>query len=164
MGCALAVGLCIAIGLFLRMKGLAAEGFGDDGVHRWLAAQRYLHWDFGGDDVEHPMLMKALIALSTLVFGRLGWAPEAITRLPNALAGALSVWAIAQLGKRLFGRAAGLCAAALAAFSTTYIGYQRVAKEDTLLGLFLLMLLLSIAEDKATADDGRSRRRFELLA
>ncbi|MFL5372966.1 MAG: ArnT family glycosyltransferase [Myxococcales bacterium] len=161
---ALAVAACVAVGLFLRVKGLAAEGFGDDEVHKWLAAQRYLHWDFGGDDVEHPMLMKVLIALSSLVFGRLGWAPEAITRLPNALAGAVSVWAIAQLGKRLFGRTAGLCAAALAAFSTTYVGYQRVAKEDTLLGLFLLLLLLSLAEAKAAADDGRSPRRYEVLA
>jgi hypothetical protein len=44
---ALAVAACVAIGLFLRVKGLAAEGFGDDEVHKWLAAQRYLHWDFG---------------------------------------------------------------------------------------------------------------------
>ena len=164
MGCAVLVALCVAVGLYLRMKGLAAEGFGDDEVHKWLAAQRYLRGDLGGDDVEHPMLMKALIALSALVFGPLGWAPEAITRLPNALAGGLSIWAVAQLGKRLFGRAAGLCAAALAAFSTTYIGYQRVAKEDTLLGLFLLLLLLCIAEAKAAADDGRSPRRYEVLA
>jgi 4-amino-4-deoxy-L-arabinose transferase-like glycosyltransferase len=163
-GCAVAVALCVAMGLVLRLKGLAAEGFGDDEVHKWLAAQRYLQGDFGGDDVEHPMLMKALIVLSALVFGPLGWAPEAITRLPNVLAGALSVWAVAQLGKRLFGRAAGLCAAGLAAFSTTYIGYQRVAKEDTLLGLFLLLLLLCLAEAKAAADDGRSPQRYEVLA
>src|SRR3954451_17100634 len=163
-GPALAVAGCVAVGLFLRVKGLAAEGFGDDEVHKWFAAQRYLQWDLSGDDVEHPMLMKVLIALTALVFGPLGWAPEAITRFPNALAGGLSIWAVAQLGKRLFGRAAGLCAAGLAAFSTTYVGYQRVAKEDTLLGLFLLLLLLCIAEAKAAADDGRSPRRYEVLA
>src|SRR3982751_2168095 len=101
----LALAVCMAVGLWLRLRGLAAEGFADDEVHKWLAAQRYLHGDFGGDDVEHPMLMKVLIALSSLVLGRSGWAPEAITRLPNALAGALSIWAVAQLGKRLFGRA-----------------------------------------------------------
>src|SRR3954471_3467477 len=94
---ALAVAACVAVGLFLRVKGLAAEGFGDDEVHKWLAAQRYLHWDLSGDDVEHPMLMKVLIALSALILGPLGWAPEAITRLPNALAGGLSIWAVAQL-------------------------------------------------------------------
>jgi len=75
MGFALAVALCVAVGLFLRLKGLSAEGFSDDEVHKWLAAQRYLHGDFGGDDVEHPMLMKVLIALTALVFGPLRWAP-----------------------------------------------------------------------------------------
>ena len=42
MGCAVLVALCVAVGLYLRMKGLAAEGFGDDEVHKWLAANRYL--------------------------------------------------------------------------------------------------------------------------
>src|SRR5207253_4634671 len=113
-----------------------------------------------------PMLMKVLIAGFALVGTRLGWAPETITRLPNALAGALSIWVVAQLGRRLFGRAAGLCAAALAAVSTTYVGYQRVAKEDTLLGLFLMLLLWCVAEARAAADDGRrgEQHRWELGA
>jgi hypothetical protein len=161
---ALAVAACVAVGLFLRVKGLAAEGFGDDEVHKWLAAQRYLHWDFGGDDVEHPMLMKWLIAACIAVGSKLGWAPETMTRLPNALAGGLSVAVAAQLGKRLFGRAAGLFAGALAAVSVTLVGYQRVAKEDTLLGLFLMLLCLCLAEAKAAADDDRSPRRAEVYA
>src|SRR5947209_580229 len=51
----------VGAGLALRLWALSAEGFGDDEVHKWLAANRYLHGDFGGDDVEHPMLMKVLI-------------------------------------------------------------------------------------------------------
>jgi hypothetical protein len=162
--CAVAVALCVAVGLWLRLRGLSAEGFGDDEVHKWLAALRYLHGDLSGDDVEHPMLMKALIAASALIGTRLGWAPEAITRLPNALAGALSIWVVGQLGRRLFGRTAGLCAAALAAVSTTYVGYQRIAKEDTLLGLFLMVLLWCVAEARAAAQDGRTdaQRRWEI--
>ena len=155
VACATAIALCVAVGLWLRLRGLSAEGFGDDEVHKWLAALRYLHGDLSGDDVEHPMLMKVLIAGFALVGTRFGWAPETITRLPNALAGALSIWVVAQLGRRLFGRSAGLCAAALAAVSTTYVGYQRIAKEDTLLGLFLMLLLWCVAEAKAAADDGR---------
>lgn len=153
-----------AFGLWLRLRGLHAEGFADDEVHKWLAANRYLHGVFSGDDVEHPMLMKWLIAASIAIFSRFGWAPEAMTRLPNALAGGLSIWVVAQLGRRLFGRTAGLFAAALAASSTTLIGYQRVAKEDTLLGLFLMLLLWCMAEAKAAADDGRDPRRWELWA
>jgi len=151
--CAAAVGLCVAVGLWLRLRGLSAEGFGDDEVHKWLAALRYLHGDLSGDDVEHPMLMKVFIAAFALVGNRLGWAPETITRLPNALAGALSIWVVALLGRRLFGRAAGLCAAALAAVSTTYVGYQRVAKEDTLLGLFLMLLLWCLADARSAHAD-----------
>src|SRR5713101_1390401 len=162
--CAAAVALCVAVGLWLRLRGLSAEGFGDDEVHKWLAALRYLHGDLSGDDVEHPMLMKVFIAAFALVGNRMGWAPETITRLPNALAGALSIWVVAQLGRRLFGRAAGLCAAALAAVSTTYVGYQRIAKEDTLLGLFLMLLLWCVAEARAAAEDGRTtaQHRWEL--
>jgi hypothetical protein len=163
-GALLLLAALAAVGLWLRLRGLSAEGFGDDEVHKWLAANRYLHGDLGGDDVEHPMLMKALITVSLLAGRALGWAPEAITRLPNALAGGVSVVVTAQLGKRLFGRVAGLVAGALAAVSVTLVGYQRVAKEDTLLGLFLILLCLCLAEAKAAADDGRTgdQRRFEL--
>jgi Dolichyl-phosphate-mannose-protein mannosyltransferase len=152
----------VVLGLCLRLRGLSAEGFGDDEVHKWLAANRYLQGIFSGDDVEHPMLMKWLIAACIAIGGKLGWAPETMTRLPNALAGGLSIAVVAQLGKRLFGSTAGLFASALAAVSVTLIGYQRVAKEDTLLGLFLMLLLLSLAEAKAAADDGRSSKRAEL--
>lgn len=161
----LALALLVAVGFWLRVHALSAEGFADDEVHKWYAANRYLHGDFGGDDIEHPMLMKWLIALSLLVGSRLSWSPEAMVRFPNAVAGAASIALIALLGRRLFGRAAGLGAAALATFSTTFIGYQRVAKEDTLLGLFLMLVLLCAAEAKASADDGRTvdQRRWEWL-
>ncbi|HUJ26400.1 MAG TPA: glycosyltransferase family 39 protein [Myxococcales bacterium] len=159
---AAALVLIVALGLLLRLRGLAAEGFGDDEVHKWLAANRYLHGVFSGDDVEHPMLMKWLIAASIALLGRFGLQPEALTRLPNALAGGLSIQVVALLGRRLSGRAAGVLAAALAAFSPTLIGYQRVAKEDTMLGLFLMLVLWCMAEAKAAADDGRSPRNWEL--
>jgi len=69
---------------------------------------------------------------------------------------------VALLARRLFGRGAALLAAALAGCSATLVGYQRVAKEDTLLGLFLMLLLWCMAEAKAAADDGRDPRRWEL--
>jgi 4-amino-4-deoxy-L-arabinose transferase-like glycosyltransferase len=164
--------LCVAFGLVFRLKGLGVEGFGDDEVHKWLAANRYLHGDFGGDDVEHPMLMKSLIAGSIWAFSRLGFSPEALTRLPNVLAGGVSILVMAMLGRRLFGRTAGLLAAGLGAVSTTFVGYQRVAKEDTLLGLFLMLMLWCFAEAKAAADDAAAgevsravdKRRWEIGA
>src|SRR5260370_18836549 len=101
------------------------------------------------------MLMKWFIALCNASGSRGGWEPETMIRLPNALAGGLSIWVCAQLGRRLFGNAAGLPAAALAATSVTFIGYQRVAKEDAPLGLFIMLLLWCLAEAKAAADDRR---------
>ena len=162
----------VLLGLLLRVFFLSAEGFGDDEVHKWLAANKYLHGDFSGDDVEHPMLMKSLIALVLMIGGPLGWAPETITRLPNAVIGGLSVLVIGLLGRRLFGGRAGLFAAALASVSTTLVGYQRVAKEDTPLGFFLLLLCWCLAEAKAAADDAAAgdparvpeQRRWELWA
>src|SRR5438132_2824078 len=159
---AVALAALVVIGLWLRLRGLSAEGFADDEVHKWLAANRYLKGIFSGDDVEHPMLMKWLIAASISIGSRFGWAAETMTRLPNALAGGASVLVVALLARRLFGRTAALIASALTACSVTLIGYQRVAKEDTLLGLFLMLLLWCMAEAKAAADDGRDPRRWEL--
>jgi 4-amino-4-deoxy-L-arabinose transferase-like glycosyltransferase len=158
----LALALLVMAALGLRLAGLAAEGFADDEVHKWLAATRYLHGDFGGDDVEHPMLMKSLVALA-LAASRGTLAPETLTRLPSAVAGALTVLAGALLGRRLFGRAAGLLGAALLAFAPTAVGYQRIAKEDTLLGLFFTLCLWCLAEARAAAEDRRAgeQRRFE---
>jgi 4-amino-4-deoxy-L-arabinose transferase-like glycosyltransferase len=157
-----ALALLVVAALGLRLAGLAAEGFADDEVHKWLAAARYLHGDFGGDDVEHPMLMKSLVTLALAAF-RGTLAPETLTRLPSAVAGALTVLAGALLGRRLFGRTAGLIGAALLAFAPTAVGYQRIAKEDTLLGLFFTLCLWCLAEARAAAEDGRAReqRRFE---
>ncbi len=162
---AAAIAALVIAGLWLRTRGLAVDGFADDEVHKWLAANRYLHGDFGGDDVEHPMLMKWLIAFAIGLLPR-AWAPEAVTRLPNAIVGGLTVWAVALLARRLYGRAVALVAAGLTAFSTTLIGYQRIAKEDTLIGLFTILALWCVTEAKAASTDGRdaARARWELGA
>src|SRR5687768_11542281 len=120
----LLIALLVVAAFVLRVWSLPAEGFADDEVHKWLAANRYLQLDFGGDDIEHPMLMKWLIAACILIGKPLGWAPETMVRLPNVIAGSLSIAGIALLGRRLFGTTAGLIAAAIAAFSPTFIGYH----------------------------------------
>jgi 4-amino-4-deoxy-L-arabinose transferase-like glycosyltransferase len=155
--------LLVVAGLALRLWRLGAEGFADDEVHKWLAASRYLQGDFGGDDLEHPMLMKALVAL-LLRLSPVTLSPEVATRLPNALSGGLLIWAVAQLGRRLFGRAAGLLAAAVVALSATAVGYGRIAKEDVLFTLFTVLLVWCIAEAHAAAEEALEprQRRFEL--
>src|SRR5438067_12904572 len=105
----------VALALWLRLRGLSAEGFGDDEVHKWLAANRYLKGIFSGDDVEHPMLMKWLIAASIGIGSRFGWAAESMTRLPNAPPGGASVLVTGLLARPLFGRTAAPIAPALRA-------------------------------------------------
>jgi 4-amino-4-deoxy-L-arabinose transferase-like glycosyltransferase len=155
------LGLFLVTGAAFRLFQLSAEGFADDEVHKWLAAMRYLHGDFGGDDVEHPMVMKLLIAGVTALAHNLP--PETLTRLPNVLASVAAIWLTAELGRRLFGPRVGLLAAGVYALSTTAIGYGRVAKEDTLLGMFLLLLLWCLSEAFAAARGGRAdaQRRWE---
>ena len=154
------IAVSLVVGLWLRLHQLSAEGFADDEVHKWLAANRYLHGSFSGDDAEHPMLMKWLIALCISVLPG-SWAPETLTRLPNAIAGIAVIWLVAQLGRRLFGRLTGGLAAALAAVSPTLIGYQRVAKEDTLVGVFMILMLWCAAE-AAAAEEEKDATRWEL--
>lgn len=154
----------LVAGFCLRAHALATAGFADDEIHKWLAANRYLHGDFGGDDLEHPMLMKALIALCIAVLPR-GIAPEALTRIPNVLASTAAIWAVAQLGRRLYGKPVGLLGAGLCALSTTIVGYSRIAKEDTLFALFLTLVIWCLAEACAAAADARQRdrARWEVL-
>jgi 4-amino-4-deoxy-L-arabinose transferase-like glycosyltransferase len=148
------IGLLAVATLLLRGYWLSAEGFADDEIHKWLAGNRYLHGDFGGDDVEHPMVMKALIALTIALLPK-SLAPETLTRMPNVLAGAVTIWAVAQLGKRLFGKGSGLIAATILALSTTSVGYGRIAKEDTLFTLFLVIFFWCFSEAIAAANDAR---------
>src|SRR5262249_2566598 len=99
-GASIALAALVAFGLWLRLRGLSAEGFGDDEVHKWLAANRYLHGVFSGDDVEHPMLMKWLIAGSIAIGSRLGWGPGAKGRLADRLGGGPPVVVGAGVGAR----------------------------------------------------------------
>jgi 4-amino-4-deoxy-L-arabinose transferase-like glycosyltransferase len=164
---AAALGVLVVAGLGLRLWHLGAEGLSDDEIHKWLAANRYLHGDLGGDDVEHPMLMKVLIAL-VLRLAPAGASAEAITRAPNALLGGALIAAVAQLGRRLSGRAVGIVAAAVVALSPVAVGYGRIAKEDGPLTLFTVLLVLCLAEAHAAAEEGSAAgdgasRRWELL-
>lgn len=158
------LGVLTVAALWLRGHHLGAEGFADDEIHKWLAASRYLHGDFGGDDLEHPMVMKALIAFCIALL-RGHASPEALTRLPNVLAAAPTVWVIALLGRRLYGKSVGLFAAGIYALSAMSVGYGRIAKEDTLFTLFFAAMIWCLCEARAYADlgDARAQHRWELL-
>src|SRR5208283_6227325 len=55
--------LIVALGFFLRVRGLDRVGFNEDEINKVQAARAYLHGDFTLNR-EHPMLMKSMIAIS----------------------------------------------------------------------------------------------------
>jgi dolichyl-phosphate-mannose--protein O-mannosyl transferase len=87
----------VVLGLVLRLGGLERVGFNEDELHKVEAARAYLHGDFS-TNLEHPMLMKSLIALSLAARdswnrgpGRFHPLPEEVAvRLPNVIFGALT--------------------------------------------------------------------------
>src|SRR5690242_8914432 len=89
--------LITLLGLALRVRGLGRAGFNEDEVHKVEAAHAYLRGDFRAN-LEHPMLMKSLIAISLAATdlwnqgpGRLRPVPEEVAvRLPNAVFGSLT--------------------------------------------------------------------------
>jgi hypothetical protein len=60
--------LIVALGLTLRLRGLGEVGFNEDEVHKIEEARAYLHGDFSAN-LEHPMLMKSMIAVSLAATG-----------------------------------------------------------------------------------------------
>jgi len=135
--------LIVALGFCLRLRGLGSVGFNEDEVQKVLAARSYVHGQFSVN-LEHPMLMKSLIAVSLAAAdcwnhgpGRSHQVPEeASVRLPNVVFGALTAAVLFLVGQELFGATIGLISAFLWAIGTIAITVNRVAKEDTLLVLF----------------------------
>ena len=135
--------LIVAVGLSLRLRGLGSAGFNEDEIQKVVAARSYL----GGNlsvNLEHPMVMKALIAVSLAAadawngrFGQFHEVPEEFAvRLPNAIFGALTAVVIFLIAQELFSIETGLLAALLWSIGTIAIMVNRVAKEDTLLAFF----------------------------
>ena len=135
--------LIVVLGLVLRLGGLERVGFNEDEVHKVEAARAYLHGGFS-TNLEHPMLMKSLIALSLAAGdswnrgpGRFHPLPEEVTvRLPNVIFGALTAVVLFLLAQEFFGVEIGLLTAFLWSIGTIAIMDNRLAKEDTLLVFF----------------------------
>ena len=89
--------LIVALGFALRFRGLDRVGFNEDEVHKVEAARAYLHGNFSLN-LEHPMLMKSLIAVSLAATdswnrgaGASHPVPEEVAvRLPNVIFGSLT--------------------------------------------------------------------------
>ena len=135
--------LIVALGFALRFRGLDRVGFNEDEVHKVEAARAYLHGNFSLN-LEHPMLMKSLIAVSLAATDSWNRGPgashpvpeEVAVRVPNVIFGSLTAVVIFLLAQGFFGTGVGLLSARFWATGTIAIMGNRIAKEDTLLVFF----------------------------
>jgi hypothetical protein len=138
-----ALGLVVTLGLGLRIRGLNRVGLNEDEVHKVEAARAYLHGNFSLN-LEHPMLMKSLIALSLAATDSWNRGPgvshplpeEVAVRLPNVIFGSLPAVVIFLMAQEFFGAGIGLLSALFWSIGTIAIMDNRIAKEDTLLVFF----------------------------
>ncbi|HVS82476.1 MAG TPA: glycosyltransferase family 39 protein [Pyrinomonadaceae bacterium] len=141
----------VIVGFGFRVAGLGTEGLSEDELNKLNAVSDYRAHGLTAANGEHPLLMKAMLTVS--VIGAEKWNATSLVathtelnipvetslRLPNALFGALTVVLLFLVASELFGLEAGLIAAALWAFDPLAIGFNRIAKEDTLLVFFFLL-------------------------
>lgn len=147
--------LLIVLGVGLRLNQLGAIGFAEDEMNKLDAVQSYGSGDFSAN-AEHPMVMKALMFVSTHL------APtnseEVALRLPNVLFGALTVIPLFMLTAAFFDRWTGLLAAAFWAFGINAITHNRIGKEDTLLVFFMLFAFYFFLRAKQTSPVNTAKR------
>jgi dolichyl-phosphate-mannose-protein mannosyltransferase len=157
--------MIVVLGLALRIGRLDRVSFNEDEVHKVEAARAYLRANFSLN-LEHPMLMKSLIAISLAATdtwnGRLGHShqvsEEVAVRLPNVIFGSLTAVVIFLLAQEFFGFEVGLLSALLWSIGTIAIMVNREAKEDTLLVFFtwLAYYFYLRAKKVATTDTRRA--------
>ena len=157
----------VIFGLSLRLRGLGNVGFNEDEVQKVIAARSYLRGNFLVN-LEHPMFMKSLTAISLAASdiwnggpGRFHQIPEeASVRLPNVIFGSLTALVIFLLGQELFGVEIGLLSALLWSTGTIAIMVNRVAKEDTLLVFFTWFAYYLYIRAKNLGTDEKQSKHF----
>ncbi len=134
----------------LRLYRLGAQSLWyDEGVSVYLARMslpQLTAWT--ANDIQPP-LYYYLLHFWLLLFGRSG--SEFVVRFPSLLFGVLTVPLMYRMGQHLFGTAAGLLAAFLAAISPLYLWYSQETRMYTMLTFLCLLssyLLLRVLEER----------------
>jgi len=158
----LLIGMSMITGFLLRTYQLGAESLGEDELNKLQTVEEYRENGLSGKNGEHPFLMKGLQTVSIAGAERLNSIRgvdvpvEAALRFPLSLAGTFSILLIFLLASALFGRSVGLVAAALLAVEPMVIGFDRIAKEDSLVVLFFLLTQFLWVRSQARAQNGSS--------
>ena len=162
----LALTLIVLVGFSFRATQLGAESLSEDELNKLRAVEDYRAHGLTAANGEHPMLMKALLAVS--VVGAEKWnsafasahpaweiSKEAALRLPATIFGALTSLLIFLIASELFGMEVGFIAAALWSLDPSAISFNRIAKEDTFLLFFFLLANVFWLRGRRVAESAR---------
>jgi Dolichyl-phosphate-mannose-protein mannosyltransferase len=159
-GIATAVVLTIVllIGFTLRVNHLGTESLGEDEYNKLQTAQEYRTHGLSGKNGEHPFLMKGMQTLSLMaadtINGSIGAdiSEEAALRFPVALFGTFTILLLFFLTSEMFGKSIGLVSATLWAVEPIAAGFDRIAKEDSLVLFFFLLASLFLLKSQTKAE------------
>ncbi|MEO6050949.1 MAG: glycosyltransferase family 39 protein [Pyrinomonadaceae bacterium] len=162
---ALILAVFMAIGFALRIHDLGAESFGEDELNKLETVEEYRTNGLSGKNGEHPFLMKGMQTVSiiaaeklhiSILSPQLNISDEAALRFPVALFGTFTTLLLFLLVSELFGRSIGLVSAVLWAVEPMAIGFDRIAKEDSLVVFFFLLTFLFWIRGQTAAERGKS--------
>jgi dolichyl-phosphate-mannose--protein O-mannosyl transferase len=140
--------LMIVVGFALRVHNLGTESLSEDELNKLETVEDYRQNGLTSKNGEHPFLMKGLQTLSVVTADKLNAnvlsagdaiSPESALRFPLVLFGTFTTLIIFLLVKELFGKSIALVSACLWAVEPLAIGFDRVAKEDSLVLFFFLL-------------------------
>lgn len=159
--------LCLLAGFALRVSNLGAESLSEDELNKLETVADYRANGLSGRNGEHPFLMKGLQTVSVTASEKLndsilsaspGWhiSDETALRFPTALFGTFTALLVFLVISELFGSSIGLIAAALWSVDPNAIGFDRVAKEDSFLLFFFLLMNFFWLRSQTKAERGES--------
>jgi predicted membrane-bound dolichyl-phosphate-mannose-protein mannosyltransferase len=140
----------VLAGLGFRTVGLGKEALSEDELNKLNAVTEYRARGLTSANGEHPLLMKAALTVSVIAcehwnthvasHPELNIPVESALRIPGAILGALAAVLVFLIAMELFGLEVGLISAALWSFDPLTISFNRIAKEDTFLVFFFLLM------------------------
>jgi len=157
----------LGLSVFFRSDNLGAAGLSEDEAHKIEAGRAYLRGEFF-TNLEHPMLMKTMVALSMIISDAwnrraspaLQISEEAVVRLPNVVFGSLTALVIFLIAEEMFGFTVGLISGLLWSTGILAIAINRVAKEDTLLVFFTWLAFYLYMKAKNLGDPSTARQKL----
>lgn len=162
---AIILAVFLVIGFALRVSDLGAESLSEDELNKLQTVEEYRRNGLSGKNGEHPFLMKGLQTVSIVAAEKLNnfvsspqlrITEEAALRFPIALFGTFTSLLIFFLVSELFGRSIGLVSAVLWAVEPMATGFDRIAKEDSLVLFFFLLTFLFLIRGQTAAERGLS--------